>query len=787
MGASLAGLAAAALAEWPAHSAQAPTPVADALTPPRASDVRLGGYLGEQINRCLRGRVMAQDIERVVQPFRDRRETGDGDWRSEYWGKWVTSAVLGYEYQPTAAHRAVVERAARELIATRDDDGYIGTRTKEHRLEGWDVWGRKYVLLGLLAAYDATGDKAILDAARRHQDTLMAEVGPGRANIAELGLQVWKGLPPSSVLEPTVLLYRRTGDPKYLDFARYIVADWSRPNRLSPHGMRLIEQARGGTHVADFGAAKAYEMTSCFEGLCELYRATGRPEYLTACRRIADDIIQNELFIVGSGSSREVWFGGRRKQTQVNPDLMETCVTATWMKYCFQLLRLTGDSRYADQMEVSLYNALLGSQKPDGSWWNYYMPLNGTKRPSHVQHADVGLSCCVTNGPRALLLTPAWAVMTGKAGPVVNLYCPGEATLTLASGNKVRIAQQTEYPKSDRVDLTIQPHRPETFALRLRVPAWSRRTSLTVNGKPVASHRIKPGTYAVISRRWNKDDRVTLTLDLRGRVVPDPGGTGQVAVLRGPVVLALDKRLGPPDGGAGRTFAARDGALALAPAPDTPGVWMAFSTPCVSTPDGTKTTLTLCDYASAGNTWSPESRFRVWLPQPLDAGATGLEGARWVWFAGDPGDLTVSAPAGARFFRRAFDLPAGVPISQARLRITADDAFTLSVNGAEAGRGDAWQSAHTFDLTARLTPGRNVLAVAATNEDKHTVPAAAGLVARLEIRPKAGRPTVIVTDENWKASARADGDWKALVYDDGAWQAAKILGVYGCPPWGVVE
>ncbi len=104
---------------------------------------------------------------------------------------------------------------------------------------------------------------------------------------------------------------------------------------------------------------------------------------------------------------------------------METCVTVTWMKLCDQLLRLTGDVRYADELEKNLYNGLLGAMMPDGKWWAYFDGLMGVRVPSYVQHADVGLSCCVVNGPRGLMLTPFWAFMQSADGPVVNLYAPG--------------------------------------------------------------------------------------------------------------------------------------------------------------------------------------------------------------------------------------------------------------------------------------------------------------------------------------------------------------------------
>ncbi|MGC8668502.1 MAG: beta-L-arabinofuranosidase domain-containing protein [Chthonomonadales bacterium] len=765
------------------ENANSAAAVRDVLRPAHSSEVHVGGHLGRMMDLDIRNRVMAQDIQKLIQPFRDQTEIGDGDWRCEYWGKWFTSAVLACEYHPTIQNRQIVERAVRELLATQGPDGYIGTRRKQYRLLGWDVWGRKYVLLGLLAYYDLAKDARVLAAARRHADTLLAECGPGKANIAEVGYAGWKGLPPSSVLEPMVLLYRRTHDPRYLAFARYIVAQWSKPSKLSPNGLRLVEQALSRTPVRQIDAPKAYEMMSCYEGLCELYRVIGDPAYLTALRNIAANIIHDELFIVGSGSSREVWFGGRTKQLEDNPDPMETCVTVTWMKLCYQLLRLTGDPLYADQMETSLYNALLGALKPDGSWWCYYTPLRGTKRPSHVQHADVGLSCCVTNGPRALLLTPRWAVMTGGNAVVVNLFCPMTAAVSLPSGNRVTIVQDTRYPETGRVRITVSPEHPEEFSLRLRIPAWSEKTVLRVNGGTPRA-QVPAGAYAPITRTWAKGDVVLLDLDMRGRVVKDPAGSSAVAVMRGPIVLAWDQRLGAPEGQnlVLRQDAAGRIALRAAKPPVGEDIWMVFTAPCTDAA-GKEVELALCDYASAGDTWDARSRFRVWLEQPLNlAAAPGLDAAQWIWFPGDPGDPRQEVPSGTRYFRAAWH---GLDerVEEAVIRITADDAFVLYVNGVEIGRGDAWQQAHTFQIGSVLRPGANVIAVEVTN----STPSPAGLVAAAEARMPDGRVQRFVTDGAWKSSSTPTEGWAKADFDDAAWAPAKIVGSFGCSPWGYVE
>jgi hypothetical protein len=156
----------------------------------------------------------------------------------------------------------------------------------------------------------------------------------------------------------------------------------------------------------------------------------------------------------------------------------------------------------------------------DGRWWPYWNPLIGQRVPSPYQHPDVALSCCVASGPRGLLLTPCWwAVMTDHEGPVVNLYAPGSATVKLEDGAEVTILQETDYPVNDQVRFTVQPSQENRFALKLRIPAWSRITSLSVNSQEVP---CPAGAYARPEHDWRRDDSGALKLDLRGRAVPAP-------------------------------------------------------------------------------------------------------------------------------------------------------------------------------------------------------------------------------------------------------------------------
>lgn len=595
------------------------------LEPAAYGSTRFGGYLGRKMDLCIDNRLMAQDIERVIQPFRDKP---DGNWgfRSEFWGKWYTAAVMGYAYAPTPENRAVIDRAVQELIATQDKNGYIGTYLDENHLGEWDIWGRKYVMLGLLGYYDQTGDRAALESAMKVADNLIAEAGPeSGVNIAATGWIGWKGLASSSVLEPIALLYEKTGEKRYLDFAEHIIKSWDRPNKLTPTGIRLVQEALNGTPLWKMsGAPKAYEMMSCFEGLCEMYRITGNPLYFEACHKLINTIIRDEIMIVGSASMAEIWCHGKMRQTEPMYQGMETCVTATWMKFLYQMLRLTGDSRYADELETSLYNALLAAMAPQGEWWSYYSSLMGERVHSHQQFPDVVMSCCVANGPRGLMITPSWAVMTSRDGAAINLYGQMTSTVKTPSGQPLGLDMKSEYPVQGHVSTTVSLPQKENFAISLRIPQWSKQTKVKINGQPYEGYLI-PGTYAAIAREWADGDKIEVDLDMRARVVDAPSGVGDAAIARGPVVLAFDTRLVPRRDGVTeppmyRYEFPRDAEgyidAKLVESPD-PALWMTFEVP-VTDESGALHTLPMCDYASAGNTWKEGNLFRVWVQQPFD-------------------------------------------------------------------------------------------------------------------------------------------------------------------------
>jgi len=594
--------------------------IPDKLSSIPANATHIEGYLGEKIDLCISERIKKQDVDHLIEPFRHREETRL--WQTEFWGKWILSAVASYEYTRDPEMLQIIQDAVSGLLATQSPDGYIGNYSKDAQLQHWDIWGRKYTLLGLLAYYDISQDKKALDAAKRLADFLLSQVGPGKADIVKTGN--YRGMPSSSVLEPMVFLYRHTGEQKYLDFAKYIVAQWE-----TSDGPKLISKAMEGIPVAERfpfpktwwsweNGQKAYEMMSCYEGLLELYRLTGEPTYLKSAELAVKSIIDTEINVAGSGTAFECFYHGSNRQTEPTYHTMETCVTFTWIKLCNNLLRLTGNPVYADQIEKAVYNALMASMKFDGSQITKYSPLEGMRHAGEEQ-CGMHINCCNANGPRAFTLIPTMAVQTSGNALFINLYSQMASSVQLNPKNKVAIRLATNYPVTDQIEISIDPEKPEIFEVNLRIPAWSKHSVVAVNGTTVDG--VTAGAYLKISREWKKGDRVSLKTDLSGQLVTL---NGYQAIQRGPVLLARDSRFN--DGFVDETAIIRqkDNWVELLPVKEKPtNIWMSFTAPLVLGTDlegefREPKQIRFCDFGSAGNTWERDVRYRVWIKQTLN-------------------------------------------------------------------------------------------------------------------------------------------------------------------------
>jgi hypothetical protein len=212
----------------------------------------------------------------------------------------------------------------------------------------------------------------------------------------------------------------------------------------------------------------------------------------------------------------------------------EGCVTVTWAQLNWELLRLTGEAKYAEQLEHTVYNALLAAQAPRTGDICYFTPLNGKKSSSP------GINCCVSSEPRGISMIPQFAWGTRDGAAAVLFYVPGDTTIR-TNGGEVTIHSETNYPADGVVTLTVNTASTVRFPLVLRVPAWTSYYAATVEG---AEYEGIPGQYLTIEREWKPGDQVRVRMDMTVRSVPGgPSYANAVAIFRGPQLLALEQEM----------------------------------------------------------------------------------------------------------------------------------------------------------------------------------------------------------------------------------------------------
>ena len=588
--------------------------VADFQTPDR---VHLSGWVGQRIEANEANRLVKLDPARLLEGYRKR--PGRQAWDGEHVGKWLHAATLAWANTGDAALRKKLDYVASELCKCQLGDGYLGTYVDKDRWTEWDVWAHKYNLIGLITYMRYTGNVAPLQTCRRMADLLCNTFGdePGKRDIIKAGYHV--GLAPTSVLEPMVLLYRFTGEPRYLGFCTYILRAWEQPN-----GPKVLSTLLRDRQVNKVGNGKAYEMLSCLNGALEYYRTVGDPKILEACLNAWQDIVTKRLYITGTASYGELFHDDYDLPNIDN--VGETCVTVTWLQFNVQLLRLTGEARFAEQLERVVLNQLFGAQQCDGSAWGYYVQMEGRKPYSSTLDGH----CCLSSGPRGVALIPGFVAMTDAKGVAINLYDAGSARLNLRDGSGLTLTTDTHYPADGNIKIMVRPAVEKTFVVRLRIPAWCRNPKLTLNGRNCSAEKGADG-YVAINRRWKQGDQIELRLQLEPRVIiGDHRNTGKIALMYGPLVLAADAALIPPPSPneprlpvSSVATAGEDlGTLQIRPEPAPPGfdTWpgaQIFRMAAVarrtigSCKRGTPIQAGLVPFADAGTAGSD---YKVWLP-----------------------------------------------------------------------------------------------------------------------------------------------------------------------------
>jgi hypothetical protein len=531
---------------------------------------------------AMNDRVAGAEPSHVIENFRIAAGRAKGDFygfvfQDSDLAKWLETVAYSLAEKRDAELEALADEAIDLVAAAQGADGYLNTyftiTSPEDRWtnlhEAHELYCAGHFIEAGVAYYEATGKRKLLDVVRRFADLIDSTFG-----IEEGKRRGYCGHPEIELA--LVRLYGATGEERYLRLARYFVDERGR----EPYWFDVEAKRRGGTHIlpefTKFDRAylqaharvrdqtdavgHAVRVVYLFSAAADLARLTGDEGLAEACRRIWRSITGRRMYVsggIGSAAFGESFSG----DWDLPNDSMytETCASVGMAFFARRMLDLEPNRRYADVLELELYNGALSGIARDGKSYFYVNPLevrpascaaNPTlKHVKPVRQAWYPCACCPPNIARLVASLDRYVYGTRDDDLFVHLYVGGEARFRVG-GAEVALVQETAYPYDGSVKITVRASAPAAFRLRLRVPAWCSSYACAVDG---TAAEARPGAdgYLCLDRTWRGETAVELRLDMPVRLLRAhpavAADAGKVALARGPLVYCAEETDNGPE------------------------------------------------------------------------------------------------------------------------------------------------------------------------------------------------------------------------------------------------
>ncbi len=422
-------------------------------------------------------------------------------------------------------------------------------RVDQHSHELYNV-GHLYE--AAVAYFQATGKRKLLDVALKNADLVNNTFGWGKLEKATGHQEIEIGL---------IKLYQQTGEKRYLDLAKFFLDVRGDGEPYMQNHQKVTEQREIAGH-----AVRACYM---YAAMADVTAHANTNEYMPTLNAIWKDVVSSKMYITGGIGSSDSNEGFSTSYDLPNFNAYcETCASIAFVLWNQRMFQWTGDSKYIDVLERTLYNALNAGLSLTGDRFFYSNPLESRKNVERSSWFDC--ACCPSNVARFFPSLPGYIYAKNGNDVLVNLFISSSTTVKNVNSRlqfvPVEISQESNYPWDGKVKVNVTPAKPNTFRLKLRIPGWSRgdavpfdlysfhkhddsRVSLRLNGK-VQPLKIESG-YAVIERKWRKGDVVELTLPMPVHFVEAnklvKANTDRLALQRGPLVYCLEGRDQPDD------------------------------------------------------------------------------------------------------------------------------------------------------------------------------------------------------------------------------------------------
>src|ERR1022692_893217 len=413
--------------------------------------------------------------------------------------KWFEAVGFALQSGDRPELKTATDAMIHDIVAVQEPGGYmntyyVGDKVAQRMLYDTQTTGHElycvgHMIQGAIAYYRATGDTTLLDAGIRFVDQfLLPNYGPAKNQKG-----IVAGHP--EIEMALVELYRTTGKREYLDLAGYILHG---DDRITLRPQQITYRFCGipFTSRTKLEGHAVRSMYACC-GATDYYLETGDQNYWKTLNALWEDLTAHQLYVTGGVGAREAGeaFGDAYELPNARA-YGESCAAIGNMMWNWRMLAASGEARFTDVIERALYNGINSGMSLDGKTYCYRNPL-------------------------AFDPSGDWR---------------------LQDGNRLKILQRTSYPWSGEINLTVSPETPSEFVVYVRIPGWSAKSVVEVNGAEVGG--VKRGEYFAIRRFWSANDKIVLNLDMSTRLLKaNPAvneDRGRVAFQRGPIVFCME-------------------------------------------------------------------------------------------------------------------------------------------------------------------------------------------------------------------------------------------------------
>jgi hypothetical protein len=456
--------------------------------------------------------------------------------------KWMEAVALTLQSGDRPELRATLDKIIDDVLAAQEPSGYlntyfVGERAKQRftrMYESHELYCLGHLLQAAIAYYRATGDRRLLDGGIKYVDYVFRTLGPEKKPALT-------GHPEFEMA--LVELYRTTGDKRCLDFVHYLFSGERLRLQLTDDQVKYLFSGIPFTSRTELEGHSVRALYAC-SGATDYYLETGDEEYAATLERLWKDLVDRKMYITGGvGSYAQGEAVGAPYDLPNERAYAESCAAIANLMWNWRLLASSADAKYADVMERALFNGINSGMSLSGTLYCYRNPL-AAHGDEEVRRPWYDTTCCPPNLERTFAAIPGYLYSTSPSGLYVNFYHSSTLDWHLEDGTGLKLVEQTKYPWEGEVSLRLNPVKPSTFTLYLRIPDWSSKTTVSVDGKP-APGKPKPGEYFPLHREWKAGDTVRLELDVAPHLVAaNPlveEDFGRVAVQRGPILYCLEQ------------------------------------------------------------------------------------------------------------------------------------------------------------------------------------------------------------------------------------------------------